>query len=272
MSFNTAYLDETEVAKREKELREKVGNSLYQTTAKQIGITNFNSWNDIQQIENYLARNGGQGGSSGSFGSSGSGSSGSGMSGTGSTGSSGNSGSGGSGSSTSSGGNLNSQQRLGQSTSSGLRDQTSDLQSQLDMLTMSNQSSSQALVDMMNYQALQTGFGQQLEQQQQQFALLQGQQQFAASQAQAQFQMLMMQQQQQQMMAATAEQTRIAQNMAKAYVPDVKKTAGFTPVGDLRAGQQRSSSKLSELSDLALLPGAAATSGSKTMSNTLVVA
>jgi hypothetical protein len=273
-------------AENQKLLKEKTGNTLYQKAAKTLGITNFNSWNDVEQIETYLAKSGGSGTGSGSSASSGtsgnvtgsgsgsSGSSGSGSSGGGSTSGSG-SGAGnvsGSASYNQAIGQLGDQQKLGQTTSAGLKSDTSDLQKQIDMLTMQNQSSSQALVDAMNYQALQTSFGQQQQAMQQQFALLQGQQEFAASQAQAQFQMLMMQAQQQQMINAVAEQTRIATNMAKAYVPDVKKTAGFTPVGDLRAGQQRTSSKLSELSDLALLPGAAAVSPSKTMSNTLVVA
>jgi hypothetical protein len=61
-------------------LKEKTGNSLYKQAAKKLGITNFNSWDDVKKIEAYLAggdkKGGGSASSGGSSASGGSGSSG----------------------------------------------------------------------------------------------------------------------------------------------------------------------------------------------------
>ena len=246
-----------------RKLKEKTSNTLYQKTAKNLGITNFNSWNDVKKVEDYLSKSGTGSGSSGSSGKSGGG-----------TGSgSGSSGISGSGSGTSSG-DLGQQQKAGLAAAASEKSQTADLAASLKELVMSNDSSSRALIESMNAQAQLTNANQAAQQQQLQQILMQSQQQFAASQQLAQLQMQAMQGQVQQMMTAVTEQNRLAENTARAYVPALKETAGYTPVGDLRAGVQkgRAASRLSDIQDLALLPGTAATSGSKTMTNTLVIA
>jgi hypothetical protein len=248
------------------DLKAKLNDTLYKRVAKEIGITNFKSWDDVKKIEDYLLKSAGKGTGSGSSGSSGTSTSGTGSG----SGSSGSSGSGSSGS----GGSLSQQQKAGQSAASQEKAEASNLADSLKQLMMSNDSSSRALIESMNAQARLTSANQAAQQQQLQQVLMQGQQQFAASQQLAQLQMQAMQGQVQQMMAAVAEQNRLAENTARAYVPALKETAGFTPVGDLRAGVERgrAASRLSDIQDLAFLPGAAATSGSRTMNNTLVIA
>jgi hypothetical protein len=262
-------------AKYDEQLQAKLKDTLYQKTATKLGITTLDSWDDIKRIETYLA---GAGGSTSGTGSASSGSSGTSSGGTGSSsGSSGSGSSGGSGGSSSSGsssGDLKQQQQAGQAAAANAQTQTQDLASSLQQLMMSNDSSSRALVESMNAQAKLTSANQAAQQQQLQQILMQGQQQFAASQQLAQLQMQAMQGQVQQMMSAVAEQNKMAENTARAYVPALKETAGYTPVGDLRAGVEkgRASSRLSDIQDLAFLPGASATSKSRTMNNTLVIA
>jgi hypothetical protein len=121
---------------------------------------------------------------------------------------------------------------------------------------MGNQASAKALTQMMNAQALTTSMHLQQQQQEMQMMSMGMQQQIAASNMQAIMQFVAMQQQQQTMMAAQAKQQEMADNLARAHVPDPIKGAGLTLVGDMRTGveEARKSSKLSELKGLSFLP------------------
>lgn len=55
------------------DLKNKLNDTLYKRIAKQVGITNFSSWNDVKRVEDFLAKGGGSGGSNGSVGGNGSG-------------------------------------------------------------------------------------------------------------------------------------------------------------------------------------------------------
>lgn len=252
----------------QKALKSKTSDSLYKKAAKKIGITNFNSWDDVKKVETYLA--GGAKGGSGSGGGTGSSSSGSSGSSDSKSGQGSNSG-GGSGGNSSAGGNLNAQAKQGQSTSAGYKDDTSDLSELLTELTMGNQASAQALTDMMNMQAMTSSLHMAGQQQQMQLMAMGMQAQIQASQQQAMLQFAMMDKQQKQMMAAQAEQARIAENLGRARVPEVAKTAGVTPVGDYRKGnEERDASRLSELRDMSFLPSSY--TGADPLKNSLVLA
>lgn len=256
-----------------KKLKEKTGNSLYKTAAKTLGITNFNSWADVKKIEDYLAK-GGNGKTAG--GQPGTGTGGSGTSGSSSGGSStsGGSKSGTSGSrGGSASGKLKDQQALGLSTADKYASQQEAMQQTLEQLRMASQDYNAQFVEAMNRQSVQAQMDQSRQNAQLQSERMLGLMQFGLAQHTAQMDQLQAQRDSYRAQVAQQEQSRIAENVGRASIPEPVKTAGFTPVGDMRAsGTQRKGSMLSNLTDLVMLPGSSSVRANKSKTNLTVAA
>ena len=248
-------------------LQAKLKDTLYKRVAQEIGIKNLKTWNDVRKIEDYLLKNGsgkttgGQAGTSTDDSGTSSSSSGSSSGGT-------KSGSGGSAS-----GSLKDQQALGQSTADRYASQQEALQKTLEQLTMASRDYNAQFVEAMNRQSIQAAMDQSRQQAQLQSERMLGLMQFGLAQHQAQMQQLQAQRDSYRAQQAQAEQTRIATNVGRASIPEPVKTAGFTPVGDMRAAAtQRKQSTLSNLTDLVMLPGASSVRDTKSKTNLVAVA
>jgi hypothetical protein len=259
--------------KNNPDLKKKLNDTLYKRVAKEIGITNLSSWNDVKKIEDYLLSSkakdgkttGGQPGTS--------------TTGSGSSGSSGGSSSGGSKSgssgskSGSAGGDLKSQQALGQSTADKYASQQEALQKTLEQLSMASRDYNTQFVEAMNRQSVQAQMDQSRQNSQLQSERMLGLMQFGLAQHDAQMNQLQAQRDSYRAQQAQQEQARIAENVGRASIPEPIQTAGFTPVGDMRAsGPERKRSQLSSLSDLVMLPGSSSVTNTKSKTNLLVAA